>query len=524
MRMGRCFGTATVLAVAFTILGGAPAHAAPEGTLVAPYESASSWPHCSSQPTEPPCPADADADVDGNLRVEASAESSEPYSDDEAYSSALVVAAHQIESDVQSATFTVHVHVSEAYETWNVDSGCFDDDYDCGAWADTSLSLSASAQHSTCASCSDPTPEFSNGWGAGTDVSLTMVVRNHAGGTVPAGTIRISVWMSAYAHTRTEGSSCGQRLAGVCIAPVSASAKGASQVMSIDYATEGPKTPNQPPTASFTHWCWGGTWDTGAPTTCGYDATGSSDLDGQIVEYNWDFGDGSTSIGGSYPRTYRGYSRDWNDPSQRYVVTLTVVDDTGAIDTESHEVIPNPPNQLPTAQFTASCANSVCTFDPAASSDPDGQITRHVWDFGDGSGASGGTTPRQHTYADGSKTYVVTLTVQDDRYGTDTESKTVTPHPNQAPTARFTTSCNGKVCTFDARSSSDPDGQVRTYSWTYGDGSSFFGGPTVQHSYPEGSASYVVTLTVTDDRGGTDTESLAVKCTRKNQSKPTTCR
>jgi PKD repeat protein len=64
------------------------------------------------------------------------------------------------------------------------------------------------------------------------------------------------------------------------------------------------------------------------------------------------------------------------------------------------------------------------TFDPAASSDPDGTIVGHAWDFGD-STTSSDPAP-QHTYAVAG-TYVVTLTVTDDdgAVGTATQSVTV---------------------------------------------------------------------------------------------------
>ena len=95
--------------------------------------------------------------------------------------------------------------------------------------------------------------------------------------------------------------------------------------------------------------------------------------------------------------------------------------------------------------------------------------------------------------------------------------------PNLPPTARLTASCVRTDCQFAGGGSSDPDGWVTGYSWDFGDGTSSPAGASVQHRYPEGTASYTATLTVTDNRGGTDTESLTVKCTRKNQNKPTTC-
>ena len=73
------------------------------------------------------------------------------------------------------------------------------------------------------------------------------------------------------------------------------------------------------------------------------------------------------------------------------------------------------------------------------------------------------------------------------------------------PVARFSSSCTGLACSFDASGSSALAGA--TYGWTFGDGSSGSGTPA-SHTY--GSAtSYTVVLTVTD-ANGTDTETQTV--------------
>ena len=42
--------------------------------------------------------------------------------------------------------------------------------------------------------------------------------------------------------------------------------------------------------------------------------------------------------------------------------------------------------------------------------------------------------------------------------------------PNVAPTAAFTYECAGISCTFDAGSSTDGDGTIQSYEWTFSDG------------------------------------------------------
>ncbi|MQA86956.1 MAG: PKD domain-containing protein [Streptosporangiales bacterium] len=75
--------------------------------------------------------------------------------------------------------------------------------------------------------------------------------------------------------------------------------------------------------------------------------------------------------------------------------------------------------------------------------------------------------------------------------------------PNQAPTATLSAQCQGLECTFDAAGSSDPDGSIASYRWDFGDGGTATG-VTASHTYDE-AGTYPVELTVTDNRGGTDT-------------------
>jgi PKD repeat protein len=91
----------------------------------------------------------------------------------------------------------------------------------------------------------------------------------------------------------------------------------------------------------------GGTGDNRAPEaelappsctglTCSFDASGSSDPDGDALTYDWDFGDGSPHANG--PTTTHAYA----DGGSR-TVTLTVRDAAGATDTSTVEVTPVAP-------------------------------------------------------------------------------------------------------------------------------------------------------------------------------------
>jgi PKD repeat protein len=261
---------------------------------------------------------------------------------------------------------------------------------------------------------------------------------------------------------------------------------------------EAPPPANQPPTAAFTADC--------DELECDFD-NDSDDPDGRIVSYAWNFGDGGTSDDRNPDHEYGA--------SGTFTVTLTVTDDDGASGSTTQQVTvaaSPPPNQSPTASFTESCSDLACSFNSAGSSDPDGSIVGYSWTFGDGT-TSTEANP-SHTYSAGG-TYRVTLQVRDDDNATDEEDRqvavTAPPPPNQVPTAAFSESCSDLTCSFSSGESSDPDGSIVSYSWTFGDGATSTE-PNPDHTYASG-GTYAVTLQVRDDDNATDDETRQVTVT-----------
>ena len=150
--------------------------------------------------------------------------------------------------------------------------------------------------------------------------------------------------------------------------------------------------------------------------------------------------------------------------------------------------------------------NQLIYFDGSSSHDSDGSIVYYKWSFGDGSPGYGEKV--SHKYAESGK-YIVTLTVKDDDGATAIDSTTVNVivNPeNQLPVADAGGPYYAKVgesIHFDASASYDPDGEIVSYLWSFGDGEKTFG-ETVYHSY-DGEGTYTVTLTVTDNNGSVKT-------------------
>ncbi|MDX1611651.1 MAG: PKD domain-containing protein, partial [Candidatus Thermoplasmatota archaeon] len=153
------------------------------------------------------------------------------------------------------------------------------------------------------------------------------------------------------------------------------------------------------PVAEFTYECSG--------LTCTFDGSLSLDQDGTIVDYAWDFHDGTTTSGASdtVMHTFA--------PDDDYDVKLKVTDDDGRDKEVKHKLDfrDDGNNKKPNAIFTFSCIGLTCTFDGRDSVDIDGEIVSWQWKFGDGTEGSGPMIT--HEFAEGEKYYNVELKVLD---------------------------------------------------------------------------------------------------------------
>ncbi len=280
---------------------------------------------------------------------------------------------------------------------------------------------------------------------------------------------------------------------------------------------------NKDPIASFTASTLAGE----APLTVNFSAILSSDSDGVITKYEWDFGDGSSGTGSSVSHTYTA--------AGTYTVVLRVTDNDGATATAQKTIIVTAPASSggggpgPTASFTATPitgeAPLTVTFNASASTYAGHAITYYSWDFGDGTTGTGITTT--HTYAPATTTtyhVVLRIIASDNTEATATKDITVivntSPTPSSGPTASFTVTPDSAQIgphefQFDPSASDAAAGrELTTYVWSFGDQSSQTETTdnTVSHTYftSQSSQNFTVTLTVIDDHGATDSYSRTV--------------
>jgi len=126
-------------------------------------------------------------------------------------------------------------------------------------------------------------------------------------------------------------------------------------------------------------------------------------------------------------------------------------------------------NWVPVARITTSTQGQKL-FDGSESFDHEGTIVSYVWDFGDGSTATGVTTT--HTY-DASGIYLTTLTVTDNASNTDTETVWVfinaENHPPRTPWLLGRRNGENDTAYRYTFWATDPDGDDLYYYLNWGD-------------------------------------------------------
>ncbi len=263
--------------------------------------------------------------------------------------------------------------------------------------------------------------------------------------------------------------------------------------------------PNQLPIARMTSDVSTGA----APLTVNFSGLQSSDPDGNITSYEWNFGDPAS---GSNNQATGALAVHTFAAAGNYNVTLTVRDNQGATASVVNRITVVP-NTLPVARFTATPESGhaplVVSLDARASSDAEGSISRYSWSFGDGGSGSGAQVA--HTFQNAGQ-YTVILTVSDEKGAIASVQKIIqVAAPNASPKAVIKLSRNQGIAPlmveFDGSASTDPDGNIAEYLWDFGNGRTGTGSKITQEF---GVGTYTITLTVRDSAGAENKTSVNV--------------
>jgi PKD repeat protein len=235
-----------------------------------------------------------------------------------------------------------------------------------------------------------------------------------------------------------------------------------------------------------------------------FDGTHSIAGSGQIVRYDWDFGDGVTGSGATVSHVY---ARAGN-----YTISLKVTNSSNLSASATQTIAIGQAAQPPTAVINApnqGTEGRPFSFDGSGSTPGSGQIVKYEWNFGDGATGSGATV--SHVYAKGGN-YTVSLKVTNSDGRTATAELTIYINPAAQPPRAVINAPNqgqvGRPITFDG-SRSTAGGQITGYAWDFGDGTTG-SGATVSHAYAS-AGSYTVSLTVTSSTGQTASATHAIR-------------
>jgi ELWxxDGT repeat protein len=244
---------------------------------------------------------------------------------------------------------------------------------------------------------------------------------------------------------------------------------------------------NQRPTAHV-----GGPYSAVKNQPLTFDGSASSDPDGDALEFDWDFGDGTRGTGATPMHTYSAAGEYWvtlvvsdgatrsaiahvrlvvRDPKDVTVMIAAVNGGTGAVHVD-------PPG------VTCTSAGTPCVYTLEA-----GTTAAAVATPNDGSVFAGWTGACAGTSA-------CTFTV-----GSDLILGATFEVPNRAPVpdpGGPYTGVRHEPVVFDGRRSSDPDGDPITFQWDFGDGASGTGAQPA-HTYTV-LGTFTATLTVSDGR------------------------
>lgn len=261
------------------------------------------------------------------------------------------------------------------------------------------------------------------------------------------------------------------------------------------------------------------------------DGTGSLDIDDGIASYSWRqvSGPAVTLSGAASDRpTFPAPNVESDGVSLTFELMVT---DAGGLPDKDSCIVNitqiTPENQPPTAMvapdYTETTEGTLVTMDGSGSTDPEGEPLSYVWSQEEGepvslsastSAVTTFTAPKSDTFG---KNIKLKLTVKDPRGLQSAIDASVhvaaleSGDSNISPSADFSYDDKKKLIMFTDEST-DRDGTIVKWFWKFGDGNT----STEQHPsnrYVKVRI-YTVTLTVTDDRGASDSITKIISVTK----------
>jgi PKD repeat protein len=236
----------------------------------------------------------------------------------------------------------------------------------------------------------------------------------------------------------------------------------------------------------------GGAFTAVAGTPRQFQGGASTDPRGKPLTYAWNLGDGSIATGVSPVHTYAIVGP--------VTVSLTVTDTSGlsSTATASGTVEPGTPVANAGGPYAGTATVSV-SFSASGTTDPQAETLTYAWNFGDGSVLATGVNAN-HTYRmPGTYTVSVTATNTSNLSAMATTRATIAAAVPLANAGGPYAGTAGTALTLSGSRSTDPQGEVLSYTWNFGDGT---GGTEASPSHTYARAgSYAISLIVTNTSG-----------------------
>jgi hypothetical protein len=230
----------------------------------------------------------------------------------------------------------------------------------------------------------------------------------------------------------------------------------------------------------------------------------ANDIDGNIVRYEWK--EGATVLGTAEDLVNYTFSS-----VGIHTLVYTITDNDGESNSDTVVVTVKAANVAPVANAgdNKNIRESETTLlDGSASADSDGSIASYLWKEGTTTLGTGSTLNYSSTVIGA---HIVELTVTDNEGLTHTDTTTVTVVANSSPIANAgndQTIVIGQNITLDGSKSND-DVSISTYSWEEG-GVVLGTGENLVAYTPTTLGDHTLTLTVTDNEGSTNSDTVVV--------------